>query len=290
MMNRNDPRAPAPGLALLAASALAVALLTGAAPSAISHAVDVDWPAGVVTMRAGLDLYAAGIRLPAGRSEAERSLAAAVPELVMGTVLSLPLDSWRTVADALDDGSLSPDTLREYLESGRRTALALSDDSRRLEGTWEWSLARLGALFIRHSDPVDQKLPDRFVPTRAYSGIIIYAKGSYPVRGEHRPDSMVPCLYPRIYDAAMDPILERNLLDPEALAAWGSVGYAYSLEDPAVELRAGGDPLRIIVGELFGSRRTDAVIAEADAMRILASPENRELIRQGRVVFLIDAP
>lgn len=276
--------------AALAVTLLALACLTGASPSPYGSAATVDWPRGVLVVEASLDLYAAGIRLPSGRSEAERLLDGAAPDMAMQAALSINLDSYRTVGDALGDGSLDPGDMRRYLEGYRRVSLNLSVDSGRLLASYEWSLPALSALFVRHSVPVTQRAVDRYAPTRAYSGIVVYAKGGYPLRGEHRQGTMSPCLYPRIYDLDMETVLERNLMDPAALRAWGSVGYAFSLDDPAVERRAGSDPLRVIPTEVFGSRRTDAVISREDALRILASPENRELIRQGRVVFVIDPP
>jgi hypothetical protein len=88
----------------------------------------------------------------------------------------------------------------------------------------------------------------------------------------------------------MRTIVERNLLYPDALRAWGAVGYATSLGDPTIEARAGSAPLRIIAAEIFGSRRTDVIISNEDALKILGSPENRKLAQEGKVVFIIDTP
>ena len=62
------------------------------------------------------------------------------------------------------------------------------------------------------------------------------------------------------------------------------------LDDPVIASRAGDSPLRVIASAIFGSNRTNAVISADDALKILGSPANRELARQGKVVFVIDEP
>ncbi len=274
------------GLALAALAA--VALLPGSATSAYISSSRVDWPKGTVILEAKLDLGAAGIRLPSGRLEAERLLDTAAPSLAMQTVLHINLDSYRSVNDALTDGSLGIADLNAYLDTWVRSAPVLSKDGSSISAVYEWSLPKLAALFVRHSVPVSQRDAEGYTPSRPYTGIIVYAQGMFPVRGEHGNSGFTPCLYPRLYDERMEAVLERNLMAPDALRFWGPVAYAYSMDDPVVELRAGNDPLRIMPTQVFGSLRTDAVISFRDAQRILASEENHELIRTGRVVFVLD--
>lgn len=259
-------------------------------PPPLEARTAVDWTTGLLTADVELDLATAGIRLPSGRSQAERSLEAAVPDLVRDAVLSVELDSHRTVADSLEDGTLDPAAFERFLGAGRRTRSALSRDLGRLVAAYEWKLADLAALYVRHSVPIDLPPPDRYAPTKAYTGIVIYAQGEFGVRGEHRTDRLRPCLFPRLYDEAMRTLIDRNQLYPDALRAWGAVGYATGLGDPVVEARAGGSPLRIMASQIFGSHRTDAVINVDDALKILGSPANRELVRQGKVVFVIGEP
>lgn len=260
----------------------------GASP--YSSEVKVEWTAGLFRADVELDLGLAGIRLPSGRSEAEWQLGLAVPGLVKEAILAVGLDSFRSVGDSIEDGSLDPSMFEDFLDAGRKTSSSLSRDMGKLQVSYEWRIADLAALYVRHSVPIDLPIPERYAPTRVYSGIVVYVQGDYTVRGEHRSGTLRPCIFPRLYDAAMNTILERNLMDPAALRAWGTVAYAASLDDPIVEARAGGNPLRIIATEIFGSRRTDPVISADDALRILGSPENRDLARQGKVVFVIDLP
>ncbi|MBU0926438.1 MAG: hypothetical protein KKA67_01710 [Spirochaetes bacterium] len=283
--------APAAGIAAAAPSASSSSGPgAGAEASPFAARASIDWIAGLIKAEVELDLGAAGIRLPSGRSQAERSMESATPGLVRETALSVDLDSYRTVADSLLDGTLRPEAFEAFLEAGRKTSSSLSRDLGRLVESYEWRLADLAALYVMHSAPVDMPRAERYAPTRAYTGIIVFAQGDYPVRGEHRTGKLRPSLFPRLYDEAMAPIVERNQAYPDSLRSWGAVGFAAGLDDPVVEARAGIAPLRIIASQIFGSKRTDAVISVEDALKILGSPENRELARQGRVVFVIDAP
>ena len=96
-----------------------------------------------------------------------------------------------------------------------------------------------------------------------------------------------PCLLPSLYDDEMNLIMDRKRIEQPALADMLPVAYAFRLDDPVIEARAGGDPLRIMASALFGSRRTDAVIPRVEALKILADPANRDLVRRGKLVFVI---
>lgn len=259
-------------------------------PVPVTIKASVDWEAGALTADFAVDLVQAGLRLPSGRAEAERLLERWVPELVEPTVLGIIVDSRRTISDTLSDGTADPAAFRGFLERGRRLSAVMSRDLRFLEASYEWRLSDLSALYGSHSTAMPLTPMLTYTPTRAYSGIVVYIQGALPVRGEYLPGRLVPCLLPRVYDEDMTVILDRYHVDPSILRSRGSVAYAYALDDPIIEERAGGDPLRILASAAFGSFRTDAIIRRDDALKILGDPANRDLIRAGRVVFVIDRP
>ncbi len=290
-----SPRASLAGT--LAAGALfAYALLFGWPPGldaqeasyagAVAAETRLEWDSGELVVKLSLDIVKAGLRLPAARSEAERILERMAPSIVKETILSIQVDSYRKVSDTLDDGSIDPAELRAFLDAGTRLRAVMSQDARRLETEYRWSLPALAALYARHGAAIALQPSSRYVATRPYSGIVIYVRGELPVRGEQLAARPNPCLLPRIYDDKMNLILDRYRVEAERFAFGLPVAYAYSLSDPVIEARAGGDPLRILASALFGSMRTDAVIPEAEALKILADPANRELVRLGRVVFV----
>ena len=124
-------------------------------------------------------------------------------------------------------------------------------------------------------------------PTRDYTGIVIYAKGSLPVHGEAVEDRAEPCLFPRVYDSEMNLVIDRRFVAPEELsvAGGGVLGYASAIGAEAGR-RVGADPMRVMAIGLFGDRRTDYIISREDALRILSSAGNRELLRQGKVLVV----
>ncbi len=251
-----------------------------------SSSTDIDWSTASIRVSLSLDLQKAEIRLPSGRLLAEQMLDSALPSLIRQQILTIGLDSYRTINDSLQDGSISPSDLDAYLTGGAKLSTSLSYDMKSMVVSYEFSLIDLVSLFVKHSIPIEQAVAETYTPTRSYSGILIFVQGEYPVRGEHRNGILAPSLFPRIYDDTMTPILERNFMYPEALRRYGPVGWARSLDDSAVELRVGEDPLRLIASAIFGTRRSDVILSRADALKILASPQNRELIKQGKVIFI----
>jgi hypothetical protein len=250
-----------------------------------------DWKARVLRLEISLDLAAAGLRLPEGRLYAERMVERDFAGLAKDAVFALQVDSYRTIADTVADGSFEADRLVALSELSRLESSSLSKDARRLVEVYELDLDELSSLFLTgaRSSPVRAPLEER--PTRDYTGVVIYAKGLLPVHGEAIQGKATPCLFPRVYDSDMRLVLDKSVVVPEVLAEKGSaggvLGYASGLGVEAGS-RVGGDPLRVMALELFGDRRTDYVISREDALRILSRAGNRELLRQGKVVVVLD--
>ena len=259
-----------------------------ASSSPYATTVEVRWDDMTLTARVALDLRKAGIRMPAGRAEAEHMIERDLPSLIQDTVFLIPVDSYRTVGDTLQDGTLSINDLLGLLKSLARRESSFTPDFRLFSAVYELPLTNIASLYVRHSSPYSLPAPLDYVPSRPYSGIVIYAKGSLPVYGEHVEAAAVPCLFPRIFDERMNKILERNLVSPEAIHRWGLVGYTNDLVAASLEERTGDNPLRIAASAVFGTARTDLVISREEALRILSLPENRALLREGRVVIVID--
>jgi len=75
-------------------------------------------------------------------------------------------------------------------------------------------------------------------------------------------------------------------VDPNIATSQGIVRYGTDQDPITYVERIGGDPLRIVARGLFGVSPTDPIIADIDALRILSSPENRALLREGRIVIV----
>jgi hypothetical protein len=248
----------------------------------------VDWSRRVLTVGIGLDIAAAGLRLPAGRLEAERMVERDLPALAQGALFGLPVDSYRDVETTAQDGTIDVNALLALPRGARRSSAAFTKDMGTFRAVYEFRLSDIASLYARIDSLAARRAPPlSWRPSRAYTGIVVYAKGELPVHGEGVMGRAEPCLFPRIFDDSMSPFLDKGMVDGDVVVGEGPAGYADALGIEA-SLRVGDDPLRVMAIELFGDGRTDYVISRDDALRALALPGNRELIARGRVLIVID--
>jgi hypothetical protein len=247
----------------------------------------VDWSERVLRIDVSLDLSAAGLRLPEGRLDAERMIERDIAALAKDAVFSLQADSYRTVEDAVSDGTIDPEALVALAGLVHAESSAFSKDMRRFLASYSLGLDAVASLFLSGAGSSPIRAPLETAPTRDYTGIVIYAKGSLPVHGEAVEDRAEPCLFPRVYDSEMNLVVDRRFVAPEELSAAGGgvLGYASAIGAEAGR-RIGTDPMRVMAIGLFGDRRTDYIISREDALRILSSAGNRELLRQGKVLVV----
>ncbi|HET7838653.1 MAG TPA: hypothetical protein VFL04_02750, partial [Rectinemataceae bacterium] len=206
------------------AMALALSLMaSGLGAQASPYSVDarVSWETRLLQVKVRLDMQAAGIRLPAGRLEAERMIERDLPGLAKDPVFALRVDSRRSVADAVEDGSLEVTELLRIADAARRTEASFTKDMKAFSATYEIPLDAIGAMFVQHSTPAAFPAASAWAPSRPFTGIVIYAKGELPVHGEARSAQLAPCLFPRIFDESMELVLGPALVDPEVLRSRG---------------------------------------------------------------------
>jgi outer membrane protein OmpA-like peptidoglycan-associated protein len=146
----------------------------------------------------------------------------------------------------------------------------------------------LSALLVKHRAPYQPKIPIDQVSTRPYTGILIDARGLLPVHGEFINERGQPCFFPRIWDENMDLVYEKGMMDPALQRKQGLVRYDYSGDEDRYADRIGVRPLHITARQIFGQNFTDPVISRTDALRILSEPQNLRLLKEGRVVILLD--
>ena len=245
----------------------------------------VDWKARFLYIDVELEMAAAGLKLPGGRLAAERMVESDMPGLAKNAVFALQADSYRTIEDTIADGSFDPGALISLADLAHLERSSFSKDMRKFLATYTLRLDAVASLFLSGASPSPLRPPLEARPTRAYTGIVIYAKGRLPLHGEPLEAEAQPCLFPRVYDTLMNPLLDRSVVLPEALANGGVLGYASAIGVEAGE-RVGSDPMRVKAVELFGDHHTDYIITREDALRILSTAGNRELLRQGKVVVV----
>jgi hypothetical protein len=257
----------------------------------------VEWDRMEINAAIALDLAKAGIRLPTGRTQAEELIDIEYPRLIQSSLLSIPVDSSSTIGDLIDRGEFSIHQAGLIILSARKVPPSLSPDLAFLSTRYTIDLNRAGAELIRHSRP--QEMPRPLIPAPAvpYTGIIIIADTDLPVHGRNTSALPQPCLFPKIWDTGMNLIYERNMIDPDHIQGRGIVRYvpesgvfrpSPSGIAPDLISLVGENPLRIIARGVFGIRPTDPVIDRADALLILSSEENRRLLREGRVLMVLN--
>lgn len=278
-------------------AALLLCLLATAA--AAQHALDtvtstIDWSAGTLEVTVERPLAARGAAGPGAVSEIQRSIRRDAVGIITPILATIRFDSRRTVADLIaEDESLITRLERAAAEATAVDARA-STDLRSAVVTFRVELHdELGSRFVTHDRPAP--VPSRlgWVATTEYTGIVIYAAGELPVFGTDRSDRASPALFPGIYyvsdpESLLFRLAEVDQVDPDRLIADGPVAYT---DDPlytGLADRVGRRPLRILASGLFGTAPTDVVITERDAYRIIASEHNRSLIRDGRIVIVVD--
>jgi len=248
----------------------------------------LDWRTMALEATATLNLASAGLKLPAGRTEAEELIDMDFPRLMRPTLLALPIDSSNILESFIDNGTLTLAEVGSIAGGADQAPTALSTDLRELSAPFSINLHTLAEKLILHRRAAE---PPRVIEkraTRPYTGIIIYANDTLPVHGRTINAQATACFFPKIWDSEMTLIYERNMADPEIAREKGIVRYADAQEAEAgLFERIGKEPLRILARSLFGVRVTDPIIDRDDALKIISSEENRKLLKEGRVVIVL---
>ncbi len=151
-------------------------------------------------------------------------------------------------------------------------------------------LRDIASCFISHRKPYPVHEKYLWVPNEKYTGVVIYAKGDFPVRGESAVSPLKPSVFPSVYSAGMEKILSAELVDPEVLVRWGTAGFTDIDDDPVIRERAGDNPLYTMAEEIFGRNRTDIIVPSDTSDLLFYRRLNEDLVREGRFVIIADLP
>ncbi|MDR2746111.1 MAG: polymerase [Treponema sp.] len=289
-----NPLGKIPGRPVLLCVFVMAALSAGAQSPAVSISGALEWDKMEISALVSLNLKSAGLRLPTGRTEGEELIGAEYLTLMRPLILSIPVDSSGTVADHLAGGNFSLYKTESYALSARTVPPAMSADMENMRAAYTISLGGLSAEFIKNRLPASPRRALAVLPGAAYTGIIIIAGGELPLHGTRRSASVLPCLFPKVWDSDMNLIYDRGML-----ASGENVMVHYAPEDsifqrtpsglsPELSALVGDRPLKILARGVYGQRPTDPVIDSKDALRVISSEENRNLLRDGKVVIVLD--
>ena len=259
-----------------------------AAEPSLESTSEINWITRRFTSNLSLDTQKAGLEMPSGKKKASSLIKSKMSQLIQPPLLALYTDSSSTLEDFVINEELSLDDVYHFIMNGYKTPDVFTHDAATLYSTNTLEIDRLGKNLIKHKYGYTPEDPIDLVPSRPYSGIIIDARGALPVHGEFINEKTNACVFPTIWDENMNIIYEKNSANPQIVSEKGLVTYDYSNSTDRYASRVGSDPLYIKATEVYGINRTDPVIKRSDALKILTVPENVELLKQGKVVILLD--
>jgi hypothetical protein len=254
----------------------------------------VEWDKLELNAVVSLDMASVGLKLPNGRTQCEAMIASEYIRLIRPGILNLPVDSSSNIADLVKRGEWNSSDIENIALQVRSVPPALSPDLGSLSASYTLDIDKIRAALIQHRRPAEIPMTLSPVSAPAYTGIIIIAVETLPVHGTKSAALIQPCLFPKIWDANMKLIFERNMFNPGAdtmvryftaqeIFATGPSGLS-----PAITAVVGSRPLRIFARGVFGINPTDPIINEEDALQIISREENRSLLREGRIAIIID--
>ena len=273
-----------PLLFLVTAAAAAV----HADPEGFTQQSRVDWKAGVLDLTVSGGLDPAIDALPRAKSEAESAMDQAFLGQLAKALAGVVADSSRTLGQLMSEDASFFSWVQELARESPKHEVYLSPDFSRANARYRIPLfgdhGLASSLLPAHDAPIHRGLG--FVPTRDFSGLVIYAAEPLPSVGPAREELPVPALFPRLFDEQMNVVLEKGMCRGDAIARWGMVGYADSIDENEILKRAGLHPLRVAARAVFGRNPADLVIPTEAARQLLARTENIDALKDGKILVI----
>lgn len=273
-------------LAFTTVSLMASALFAQA--SLLESQSQINWITRNFKSNITLDVDKAGISMPSGKAIATNMINTRVPDMIKDPLLTVNVDSTRKLGDLILDQEITYHDLTEVISNSNCTIGYFKKDSSQFTTNHNLSTSQISALFVKHSVPYKPQKPIEQIASRKFSGIIIDARGKIDVHGEFTKEQVEPCFFPRVFSEDMDVVYEKNMVSPQVIKAGGMCQYDFSEDESRYSKLVGNTPLHILAAECFGENRSDIVIKKEDALRIISIPENLELLKNGKVVILLD--
>lgn len=255
---------------------------------------EFDWTASTLSLTIDTARDTANRNGAAASWEAQRRLEDIFLDRLINRLYDIPVDSRRTVGDFIEQDPSVAAELVDIAADAERGSPYSSPDLSRLHRRYSISVfPDLARLFVYHEVPFQLQEMIEWIPTRPYTGLVIYAAEPLVIRGERDDQGrserglLEPALFPEIFDTDFRPILQQDMLYPDWILRWGVVAYTESLDETDWIQRVGLNPMRIMAEEAFGVRPSDIIIDPRDADRLLSYPQNREILRQGRIVVIL---
>ncbi len=246
--------------------------------------LQIDWDQGMLDLAISREV---AVFSPAERNRLGMEVQRDLVDEFLKSAGSIQISSSMTINEWLHK---NPSRFPDLIDGINNLKLKGSSYSRDFsELTFRYS-ARLfpdiAAVFIDHYQGYLPASNLAFQPTADFTGILIYAKGEFPVQGEARKDRIYPALFPKIWDEEMNLVFSQEMMDSPLILSDGTVCYSETIDSADVRGRIGPNPIRILPRRIFGLVPTDPVIPGGDARSILNSSKGKELLSTGRIAII----
>lgn len=262
----------------------------------ITTEADISWKEGTIVIKASAEIPYSTKNITTERFRITESIDRNLTSYVTEALQTMYLDSLYTISDAFTS---SRERLTEFDSlnlSKTRTSSSMSVNLDRVTNIYNYDIfGELVPLLIEHRNPSPVPLRLNYEPTANFSGIVIYTPSELPYYGESEEGPVQPALFPKIFDRQMELVASSEMAEPEYLEEWGFVLYTEDSEDGSYadavfEERVGLYPYYTTAEAVFGNNHTDILIPEQAARKILHNKANHRLIREGRIVILMQKP
>ena len=251
-----------------------------------------DWKEGKLFVDINRKMPLEKYPFPRAKSVTASLTANIAPEIFLQAIMKLRIDSYYTMKEAAENDKSLLGPILEVSEEGRRIWEKVSDDFTTYDARYVFDFyGNKGIINVfdlqKNPFPIERYLG--FVPTRDFSGFVIYARGFIRAHGKRKSERVNPAMFFKLLDEDMNIILEREMCYPNYLRKWGMAAYTDNEKEASLLKRIGAFPLKMMARGVFGKYATDIIVSRQSARQILALKENIETLKKCRVVIVIDS-
>ena len=248
----------------------------------------VNWSEAALYVSVTAALPTSGRNLPAAEHAVRREIEQEIPRLFHGALQQLRVDSSTLVSMHAQQNPETAAALLSAVSEPRMIGVRRSSNMRSVVVDYRVELfPTIAHTIVTHTEPRPLPRVASWVPTRRYSGVLIFARGELPVHGEQAAAELQPALLPVVYDSNLRRVVNHEMLAGDTARNRSVVRYVSDIDDPLVAEVAGPDPLRISASGVFGRHRSDIMIPASAADLLLYGEHNSALLQQARIVVII---
>lgn len=249
----------------------------------------IDWAGEKLIIDISRKVDYSGGSSPDLRYQLEKDIHQELYLIFYRALQDLKVDSYYTVKDLLENSRTLNKRISEMVPFCRREYSHLTGQMDEIHVRYSSALfgdSGVFSGFVDHLHPVKIPVKLSYTSSRAYTGIIIYVKGEFPLYRKNEMAPLTPVFFPDIYDEEMNHIYGKTMCPPETLKKWGMTAYTTLMDEKKFTQRIGVYPLKTMALKLFGRHNSDIILPRDVVDKIISLEANRNLLREGRVLII----